>query len=171
MKVMIGNDNDNYAPIPPLKNSADVSSPSTTQIADMFLDLFGSSTDFPKDNDTLDPIIKSYILNRSQNHQNIAFTPSELDKAFTKLKSNATGVEDIYNAILTNLSPDNKKYLLQLFNHLSINDCVPELWKRVIVIPLLKPGKPADKAASYRPISLTSCLGKLFERILTNRLN
>ena len=116
-------------------------------------------------------IIKSYILNRSQNDLNFIFAPSELDKALTKLKSNATGVDDIHNAMLTNLSPDNKKYLLQLFNHLYINDCVPELWKRLIVIPLLKAGKPADKAASYRPISLTSCLGKLFDRILTNRLN
>jgi hypothetical protein len=35
----------------------------------------------------------------------------------------------------------------------------------------LKPGKPADKATFYRPISLTSCLGKLFERLLTHRLN
>ena len=131
----------------------------------------GSSTDFPLDNDKLDPIIKPYILNRSQNDLNFIFAPSELDKALTKLKSNATGVDDIHNAMLTNLSPDNKKYLLHLFNYLYINDCVPEVWKRAIVILLMKPGKPSNKAASYRPISLTSCLGKLFERILTNRLN
>ena len=100
------------------------------------------------------------------------FTPSELDKALSKLKkSNATGVNEVHNAMLTNLSPPNKKYLLHLFNIMYLNDFVPDSWKRAIVIPLLKPGKPADKATSYRPISLTSCLGKLFERLLTHRLN
>ena len=100
------------------------------------------------------------------------FTPSELDKALSKLKkSNATGVDEVHNAMLTNLSPPNKKHLLRLFNLMYLNDFVPDSWKRAIVIPLLKPGKPADKATSYRPISLTSCLGKLFERLLTHRLN
>jgi hypothetical protein len=45
------------------------------------------------------------------------FTPSELDKALSKLKkSNATGVDEVHNAMLTNLSPPNKKHLLRLFN-------------------------------------------------------
>jgi ribonuclease HI len=39
-----------------------------------------------------------------------------------------------------------------------------------IVIPIHKPGKPTRQATSYRPISLTSCLGKLLERIITVRL-
>ncbi len=100
------------------------------------------------------------------------FTFSELDKALTKLKkSNATGVDEIHNAMLTSLSQSNKKYLLHLFNIIYLNDFVPDSWKKAIIIPLLKPGKPADKATSYRPISLTSCLDKPFERLLTNRLN
>jgi hypothetical protein len=63
-----------------------------------------------------------------------------VDKALTKLKSNATSVDEIHNAMLKNLSPDNKKYLLHLFNIIYINGVVPELWKRAMVIPLLKPG-------------------------------
>ena len=61
MRAMIGNGNDNYRPIPPLKNSADGPSLSTNQIADMFLDLFGSPTDYPHDNATLEPIINSSL--------------------------------------------------------------------------------------------------------------
>ena len=73
--------------------------------------------------------------------------------------------------MLSNLSPTNKLNVLHLFNVLYAKDFVPNLWKEAIVIPLLKSGKPADTASSYRPISLTSCLGKLLERIITNRLS
>ena len=38
------------------------------------------------------------------------------------------------------------------------------------MIPIRKEGKPKNKAESYRPISLTSCLGKLMERIVNRRL-
>jgi ribonuclease HI len=171
MKAMIGKGNDSFATIPPIKRPGDDTLPPTNQIADMFLDLFGSSSDFPQDNATLEPFIKSHILNRSPNDLNSMFTPPELDKALKKLKSNATGIDEIHNAMLTNLSQTNKKNILHLFNAIYINDFVPEPWKKAIIIPLLKPGKPADSTISYRPISLTSCLGKLFERLLTNRLD
>ncbi|GBP67647.1 RNA-directed DNA polymerase from mobile element jockey [Eumeta japonica] len=39
------------------------------------------------------------------------------------------------------------------------------------VIGIHKPGKPRDLPASYRPISLLSGLGKLFERVLKTRLS
>lgn len=38
-------------------------------------------------------------------------------------------------------------------------------------MPLLKSGRPADDLSSYRPISLTSCLGKQLERMVLRRLN
>ena len=34
---------------------------------------------------------------------------------------------------------------------------------------LHKTGKPKNKAPSYRPLSLTSCIGKISEKLLTNR--
>ena len=38
------------------------------------------------------------------------------------------------------------------------------------IIPLLKAGKSPSKVASFRPISFTSCVIKLLERILANCL-
>ena len=35
---------------------------------------------------------------------------------------------------------------------------------------LLKPNKPENLVSSYRPISLTSCLAKCFEKIILNRV-
>ncbi|GBP83914.1 Probable RNA-directed DNA polymerase from transposon BS [Eumeta japonica] len=47
----------------------------------------------------------------------------------------------------------------------------PPAWKEAEVIGIYKPGKPRDLPASYRPISLLSGLGKLFEKILKTRLS
>ena len=37
------------------------------------------------------------------------------------------------------------------------------------MIPILKKGKDPKQASSYRPISLTSCVGKTMERIVNER--
>ena len=38
----------------------------------------------------------------------------------------------------------------------------PSIWKRASIIPIHKMGKPHDSPASFRPISLTSCVSKAF---------
>lgn len=40
-----------------------------------------------------------------------------------------------------------------------------------MIIPIGKPGKDNSKASNYRPISLTSNLGKVMERMINSRLN
>ena len=37
--------------------------------------------------------------------------------------------------------------------------------------PVLKSGKPQQKISSYRPISLTSVIGKVMEKMVTNRIS
>lgn len=44
-------------------------------------------------------------------------------------------------------------------------------WKNAKVIAIQKHGKDPFNPSSYRPISLLSSLGKIFERILLKRLN
>lgn len=48
---------------------------------------------------------------------------------------------------------------------------VPSLWKVAEVIMILKPGKPPNETASYRPISLLPIISKVFEKLLVKRLN
>jgi len=47
----------------------------------------------------------------------------------------------------------------------------PHFGKKAIVVPVLKTGKDPTSTASYRPISLTSTMGKSMERIINTRLN
>jgi hypothetical protein len=58
-----------------------------------------------------------------------------------------------------------------LFNILLINGFAPQDWREAIIVPILKPNKQPTDPLSYRPISLTSCLGKIMERVLNTRLN
>lgn len=44
-------------------------------------------------------------------------------------------------------------------------------WTTQCVIQILKPDKPSKHAGSYRPISLSSCLGKIFEYMTKSRLD
>lgn len=72
--------------------------------------------------------------------------------------------------MLTNLSLPKRKTLLFVLKKMFNIGVVPTGWRCAIVVPLLKPGKPADRPDSYRPISLTSCLAKVMKKMLNARL-
>ncbi len=46
----------------------------------------------------------------------------------------------------------------------------PQKWKKAIVLPLLKSNKDPTQVTCYRPISLTSALGKIYEKIMARHL-
>ena len=114
--------------------------------------------------------IMSSIQSASHTILNDPITPAEIDRCLPKSKIKAVGTDRISNIMLNSLSPENKIHLHHLFNTHLNNSFVPPQWKQSIIIPLLKPDKPADDPSSYRPISLTSCLCKVMERILSNRI-
>ena len=72
--------------------------------------------------------------------------------------------------MLQNLAPSGKRLLIELINRIFTDGEFPERWKEAYIIPILKEGKQATSSGSYRPIALTSCICKVFERILNRRL-
>ena len=86
---------------------------------------------------------------------------SELNKALKKLKSRKSpGPDKLHNEMLTHLGPIGKQTLLRLMNLTLQTSEIPRAWKNAIITPILKKGKPPEDLSSYRPISLTSVLGK-----------
>ncbi|KNH04906.1 Tcoingi protein [Perkinsela sp. CCAP 1560/4] len=100
-----------------------------------------------------------------------AITEQELHDAlrFTKCHR-ACGPDDVYNEALLQLPKLARTALLRTFNRSLSRGIVPRAWKSGTIVPFLKPGKPAGRVDSYRPVTLTSAIAKLMERILHGRL-
>lgn len=60
--------------------------------------------------------------------------------------------------------------LLSVINESWATSQVPRQWRVATVVPIPKSGKDKKLVASYRPIALTSHVGKLAERIIKSRL-
>ena len=108
--------------------------------------------------------------NRNQEY-NVRITRQELDAVLKGLKDSAPGPDEVHNKMLQNLSEEGKVFLLELLNKVFLEGDFPDEWRLAHVIPILKDGKDPLDPGSYRPISLTSCICKLLEKILANRIN
>ena len=80
------------------------------------------------------------------------------------------GPDGITNEMITNLGTVSKSVLLAFINKTWREGKLPKGWLIAHIKPILKKGKPAQEPKSYRPISLTSCIGKLAERMINTRL-
>ena len=96
---------------------------------------------------------------------------SKLQSAIKKMKGKgAAGPENIQPSFLKSLGPLALQELLSIFkSSLSLAHCL-RIWRVATIILLLKPGKSPSEVASFCPTSLTSCVIKLLERILADRL-
>ena len=132
----------------------------------------GVKTSYPK---TLSKEEQFYSCNKFHlflhaDESDAAVTSGELHLAVSELKNTAAGPDDIHNGMLRHLTEEFTQDILNLFNHIWTSGNFLGEWKTSIIIPLLKSGKQKLSTNSYRPIALTSCLGKLLERIINNRL-
>ena len=94
----------------------------------------------------------------------------ELQSTIKKIKGKgAAGPDNIPPSFLRSLGPLTLQELLSTFKSFSVAHFL-RIWRVATIIPLLKAGKSSSEVASFRPISLTSCVVKLLQRILADRL-
>ena len=102
---------------------------------------------------------------------NEPFSVSELKAAIKQSKGNtAPGADTITYEMFKELPRESIPVLLEFYNLIWMNGNVPKEWNHAIILPFQKPDKPAADPSSYRPISLTSCVCKIMEKMVTNRL-
>ena len=102
---------------------------------------------------------------------NKPFSVDEILLCLTDLKETAAGPDEVHNKILKNLPKQTIEVLVNLFNGMWASGTFPESWRQATVIPIPKPGKDHTNPQNYRPIALTSCICKLFERMVAKRLS
>ena len=104
-------------------------------------------------------------------YYNENFTTEELKSAMQRCtnKITAPGTDRIPYMLIEKLPKHELQQLLNFYNYI-YNNGIPNEWKTSILIPILKPGKQSTITDSYRPISLTNCICKIMEKMITKRL-
>ena len=99
------------------------------------------------------------------------FSPAEFFAAASNLcSSTATGSDKVAYPMLKHLPRFGMDFLLHIFNLSWTLHSFLSIWKTSSIIPIHKMGKPVNSPAFFRPISLTSCVSKLFEHIILSRV-
>ncbi|KAM7293731.1 uncharacterized protein ISCGN_023324 [Ixodes scapularis] len=97
-------------------------------------------------------------------------TESKVRKAMAGVKTtSAPGQDKITNRMLRNLDDNSVERITEYFNELWTSGNLPSSFRHATVCFIPKPGKPL-MLENLRPISLTSCVGKLLERIIQVRV-
>ena len=85
-------------------------------------------------------------------------------------RGTAPGLDKLTYEMLQHLPPKALRHLVILFNSALSLQVFPSVWKHAVIITLPKPGKNPIFPQNRRPISLLNVLGKLYERIISNRM-
>ena len=96
----------------------------------------------------------------------------DVKKAIRSLPNKtSTGPDRISYRLLKEAGPNVVGPLTTLYNYSLRTQQIPEEWKMAVVSPIFKGGhRDRDKPSNYRPISLTSCVARLMEKLLNAQI-
>jgi len=111
----------------------------------------------------------NFKSNNTETYNN-PFSMRELTAAISKSHDTAAGPDDIHYQMLKHLPAVALDTLLHILNDIWSSGNFPPGWRTSTVILVLKPGKEDTDPYSYRSIALTSCICKIVERMINDRL-
>lgn len=163
--------------VPPLKNSQNDLAFTSRQKAELFAESFKNShqltLDWPsKHENQVKKSINKIAKDKSEFPESEKFKVEEIVSIIRKLKiRKAPGEDGILNIFIKNLPLSMIKLITNLFNSCVSYFYFPKSWKIASIFPIPKSGKDHALTSGYRPISLLSNLGKLFEKLFLIRMN
>ena len=99
------------------------------------------------------------------------FSIDELNECIKSLKRNkSTGPDRIPNEIYIEANANTRKIYLQAMNKAYDREVIPRQWQQGNIIRLYKGKGTKGKCSAERAITLASNTGKLFERLINNRI-
>ena len=100
----------------------------------------------------------------------INITYENVQEYLTKLRSDkAAGTDDLSPRLLKEIAENIVEPLTIIFRKSLQEATVSEDWKTANIMPIFKKGQ-RQKAANYRPISLTSVLCKIMEAVISDAI-
>ena len=106
----------------------------------------------------------------TEENLDLPFSMYGLRRAIPSTRHSAPGKDDICYCMLDNMDNRSLQVILKLINKVWELGEIPAAWKHSVIVPILKAGKDASDPSNYRPLALTSQLGKTMEKMVTKRL-
>jgi hypothetical protein len=99
------------------------------------------------------------------------FTLAEFKSAIRNCRNHSSpGVDSIPYILIKHLTRCWTKFIIDTYNECLNLGYFPAAWKTTKTVIIPKPGKSKQYIENYRPITLINCLGKVLEKMITNRL-
>jgi len=142
--------------------------------ADLFASHYASvsSHSFNKEERNLNRRYKKVLGSSSVDGESCKkFSMRDLKRAIAKMKpKGAPGPDDLPPSFFKALGEKALEVLLHIYNTSFEAGFCPQIWRNATIIPLLKQGKSPSELESFRPVSLTSVMVKILERMVADRL-
>ena len=150
----------------PLQNTEGELKSSDTEVSDILNKFFASV--FTNENTNNMPLIEQ--PEGLDTLENIHFRVNEVQEHLCKLNIyKSTGPDDLHPRILRSLSDILSQPLTEIFNRSMSTGIVPKDWKKANITAIYKKGSRQDPG-NYRPISLTSVVGKIIEKLIKSSI-
>ena len=108
---------------------------------------------------------------RDVNLSEICISNRELKHAADTIKNNkAPGFDRVDGRTVKNLTKNFRSLIISILNKCFLFSYFPSIWKKAVIIFFRKQNKDPLNSKSYRPISLLPTMGKLFEKLIRNRV-
>ena len=157
-----------------LENKNEKSNPSTSiSPGDWYDYLLSLKTDGKTSSieDTIDKKLQCLERNKMFNELDFCIKEKEIQKSLMQVKTNkAVGLDGICNEMLKCANKAMVNLMAKIFNTILLNGTYPKIWNRGYVSTIYK-SKDIQDPNNYRCLTINSCFGKLFNRILNNRLD
>ena len=102
---------------------------------------------------------------------NAPFTSDEINKILKNLKRNkSSGLDSIKNEYIIHTKELMMPIYVKLFNIILDTGLIPASWTEGLIVPIYKNKGSKEDPNNYRPITLLSCIGKVFTSLLNERI-
>jgi ribonuclease P/MRP protein subunit RPP40 len=152
----------------PLKKNDGTVVNNETEIGEMLNEYFSST--FTVEDDKCPDVARKFIEGEDSELKDFVIEEEQVKAKISKLKDDkAPGDDGFVPKFLKNIVDEITEPLTLIFNKSLKESFVPLDWKLANVTPIFKKGS-RQLPANYRPVSLTSHIGKLLESLLRDKM-